>query len=215
MIKPNARILTGVDAEKANDEYPISASLRQKLVYFDNGILWVSDSYKRDREVLAFVDLISRDFKKRFKKVTALVRGKQVSNVVKFKFKGNLWISMTENHPVLINSNGKLVWKEAGKITTNDSVHVLANTCARCGKPTPYFKKYCSHTCLSKDITEKQRSSEEHRQKVSTKNRLSMYQQYENGERIGKEITKKANEKTRQLLSKSGEARHRWRKFLL
>lgn len=69
MIKPNDKILTGVDADKANDEYPISDSLRQKLVYFENGILWVSDSYKRDREVLAFVDLISRDYKKRFKKV--------------------------------------------------------------------------------------------------------------------------------------------------
>jgi len=63
--------------------------------------------------------------KKRFKKVTALVRGKQICEVVKFKFKGSHTLSMTANHPVLVTTDGKQIWKEAGKITVKDTVFLL------------------------------------------------------------------------------------------
>ena len=138
--------------------------------------------------------------KHRFKKVTQLIRNKQICDVVKFKFKGDLHLSMTENHPILIKKYGIEKWIKAKEITTKDKVFVLANTCKRCGKEIPYFRKYCSRTCLSKDITDKQWSDETHRKNISKKTSKQLIREYELGIRDKNKITKNANEKTRKLI---------------
>lgn len=138
--------------------------------------------------------------KHRFKKVTQLIRGKQISNVVKFKFKGNLWLSMTENHPVLVEEKGIKKWVAAKDITIEHRVFVLANKCKRCGKAIPYFRKYCSQSCLSKDITDRQWANPGHRKLISGKAKAQMKREYVDGTRNKYVITKKANVKTRQLV---------------
>jgi len=139
--------------------------------------------------------------KRRFRKVYALPRHKGKEKVITFKFKGDLVLSMTENHPVLLTSkNGKFSrWVEAGKIKEGDSLRLLGNECKRCKKPIPFFRKYCSRTCLSKDITDIQWNDPKHREIVSTKNSKSMFSQYSSGKRDRYTITKKANERMRQL----------------
>ena len=92
--------------------------------------------------------------KNRFRKVYALPRTpKQKPEVTKFKFKGDLKLSMTSNHQVML-LNGQ--WVEASTLKEGDKLVVLANRCKRCGKLIPYFNKYCSKTCNSLDITDKQ-----------------------------------------------------------
>lgn len=136
--------------------------------------------------------------KRRFRRVYALPRHNEKADVTTLRFKGTLQqISMTSNHPIFMSDGN---WKDAGLCKPGDSVMVLGNVCKRCGKPTPYFKKYCSRTCLSKDITDKQWSDPNHRKIVSKKNRESMIHQYKSGERNGDLITKKAHEKIQQMV---------------
>jgi len=140
--------------------------------------------------------------KKRFKKVYALPRTeKQLPEVVKFTFESGRTLTLTSKHPVLKTKFGnRSRWIEADKIKVGDNLISLGNECARCGKVTAYHKKYCSATCRSKDITEKQWANPEHRRIVSEKNSVANKKQYASGERDRFTITKKANEKTKQMV---------------
>lgn len=140
--------------------------------------------------------------RKRFRKVYALPRHSQDNiNIVTIDFGNGKKFTVTANHPVLVSKQGNSFfrWKEAGKITLTDKIVFLSNECARCGKSTPWHKKYCSRTCLSKDITDKQWANPEHRKNISKKNSISMNEQYASGERDRFEITKEANKKTIQM----------------
>jgi SPP1 gp7 family putative phage head morphogenesis protein len=139
--------------------------------------------------------------KKRFRKVTALIRTPdQKPYVSKFTFESGKTLTITDNHPLLKQpANGeRSQWKEAKEINVGDTLMFLGNKCKRCGKPIPYFKKYCSRSCISKDITDKQWSDPAHRKNISEKNKKSMLYQYRFGLRDKDTITRKANEKTRQ-----------------
>jgi SPP1 gp7 family putative phage head morphogenesis protein len=145
--------------------------------------------------------------KKRFRKVTALIRTPdQLPEVTKFTFDSGKTLTVTDNHPVLrtVKDGKRGRWKDAKDIKVGDHLMFLGNTCKRCGKAIPYFQKYCSHSCNSKDITDKQWADPEHRKNVSEKNRVSMLKQYKYGLRDKDTITKNANEKVRQLV-KDGE----------
>jgi len=144
--------------------------------------------------------------KGRFRKVYALPRNKgykDETEVVRFSVlgMGQGGLSMTANHPVLITKEGCSFsrWKEAGKVKKTDQIQLLASRCKRCETLIPYFKQYCSQSCLSKDITDRQWADPKHRKNVSAKNRISMLKQYATGMRDGKEITKAAHIKTRQM----------------
>ena len=142
--------------------------------------------------------------KKRFKKVYALPRskGQEGTEVITFKFVGGQTVSLTSNHLVLVSTKGNTFsrWKEAGKCTVNDSIMYLANECKRCNELVPYYRTYCSRTCLSKDITDKQWADPKHRENVSKKNSLSNIRQYKSGERDRFATTKAANNKTRAMV---------------
>ncbi len=142
---------------------------------------------------------------KRFQKVYALPRQrKQRPNVVTIGFEGGLKLTITENHLMQIEiCEGKYTrWIKAGNLKIKHKPILLANKCEYCGELTAYFRKYCSRTCLSKHITERQWKNPEHRKSVSEKNRKSMLQQYELGLRDKDTITKNANKKTRELVKK-------------
>ena len=142
--------------------------------------------------------------KNRFRKVYALPRTpKQKPEVTKFKFKGDLQLSMTSNHQVLqIDVNGIENWVQASEIKEGQSLRVLANRCKRCGKLIPYFNTYCSKSCNSLDITDKQWANPEHRKNVSTKNHKSMNEQYALGLRDKDTICLNANKKVKELAAK-------------
>ena len=139
----------------------------------------------------------------RFRKVDALVRQKQNKpDMVKLKFRGDLHLSMTANHPVLVTKPGFSLsrWIEAKYCTPGMYVKVLGNTCKRCGKPIPYFRKYCSRTCLSKDITDKQWSDPNHRKLISRKAHEQLIREYDQGTRDRYKSTQHANQKIRKMV---------------
>ena len=140
--------------------------------------------------------------KYRFRKVTQLIRtAKQSPEVVMFKFKGGLSLSMTIDHPVLISQSENFNrWQVAGKLNKGNTIRVLANECKRCGIKIPYFRKYCSRTCLSLDITDKQWTNSEHRKKMSEKASKQLHREYLLGTRDKFEITQGANNKCRELV---------------
>ena len=140
--------------------------------------------------------------KRRFRKVYALPRHKEKAEVVTLKFSGNRgWLTITTNHPVLVTTKKGSVsrWVKAGNVKEGDYLSLLGNICKRCGKPIPYFRKYCSRTCLSKDITDVQWTNPDHRKLMSKKTTEQLHREYASGIRNGKTITIKAHERTRQM----------------
>lgn len=106
-------------------------------------------------------------------------------------------LSLTPDHPVLISGS----WVAAKDVKPGDNIAFLAGECARCGKPTEFFKKYCSRTCLSLDITDKQWSNPDHRANMSAKTTAQLRREYAAGIRNGQTITQKAHERTREMVA--------------
>jgi SPP1 gp7 family putative phage head morphogenesis protein len=142
--------------------------------------------------------------KGRFRKVTELKHTeKQTPNVTKL-FIGSKHadqtVTITDYHPILVDNE----WKYAKDIKIGDKVNVLAKKCEYTEELIPNWRKTVNRKVSSRLIAENQWKNESHRKNVSEKNRKSMLEQYENGDRNGEEVTKKANQKTRELV-KNGE----------
>jgi SPP1 gp7 family putative phage head morphogenesis protein len=143
--------------------------------------------------------------KGRFRKVTKLyITPKQKPKVIRFFIKGfqNGGLTMTEDHPVLVTQAGITMsrWKSAKDVVETDQILLLASKCARCGISIPYFRKYCSHTCQSLDVTDQQWSDPAHRKNISNKAKIQMLREYSTGQRDPFVITKKANSSTRRMV---------------
>jgi SPP1 gp7 family putative phage head morphogenesis protein len=140
--------------------------------------------------------------KGRFRKVTKLIFAhSQQPEVVKFSLEGLGWrnnLTITEDHPVMIN--GK--WCPAKDIKSGDKILFLSHKCGRkeCQKQIPYFRKYCSFSCRSKEMVPGT-WTDERRKSVSIKNSESNLRQYESGLRDAKKGTAAANIKTRQMVA--------------
>jgi very-short-patch-repair endonuclease len=72
-------------------------------------------------------------------------------------------------------------WVKAEDIQKGDKVRILADECPQCGKRMPFFKKWCSHTCQSRAVTEMQWSDPDHRRNLQKKISQSMNRQYRLG----------------------------------
>ncbi len=135
--------------------------------------------------------------KGRFRKVTKVHQTpQQRPEIVNIQWQGTYQcqaLSLTENHPVLVNGS----WLQAKKIKEGDSVQYLAKPCRRCGRPTAYFREYCSRSCNSKDITDRQWADPEHQKNMSEKATNQMHREYENGVRDPYKITKNAQRQVR------------------
>ncbi len=106
--------------------------------------------------------------------------------------------TVTANHRFLVNDK----WVRAIDLQKGDYVKVLGKKCEICNKiffPNPYTKsqKICSLKCLRK-----RKHSDEDKKKFS----ISMKEQYRKGIRDRHTITKKANDKVREL-AKNGKFR--------
>ncbi|MDA8114401.1 MAG: phage minor head protein [Acidithiobacillus sp.] len=143
--------------------------------------------------------------KNRFRKVYGLPRmAKQTPDVVRFVIKGGKKVTMTANHRLLVTREGwqRPRWKMADQCTLEDKIHLLAGECRRCKKPTPYFNEYCSRTCLSLDITDRQWANPAHRKNMSEKASAQLNREYKLGIRDKDKITKAANTITREMVKK-------------
>jgi len=153
--------------------------------------------------------------KARFRKVTQTHRTpKQTPHAVRVYLDGKdnyqkRRLSLTHEHPILINGE----WKEAKHVRSGDMVSYFADECARCAKPIPFFRKYCSTSCRSKDIAENQWSDPGHRQNMSEKARAQMHREYASGIRDKDKISRKANDQHRQNIKEGTHWRGERDKF--
>jgi SPP1 gp7 family putative phage head morphogenesis protein len=140
--------------------------------------------------------------KGRFRKVTALSRslGERGNKITKIQIrKGSYYnenISITSNHPLLID--GK--WIAAKDVKKGDKIGYLAVMCKNCEKLIPWHLEFCCSSCQNHYSAVNQwKNNEERRKGTSLKASLQMKREYQNGARDPYKITKKANEKSRQL----------------
>ncbi len=167
-----------------------------------DGQVWVYtvDGKKPIRDVELGEQVLTH--KGRFRKVIQLHRTpKQKPAVVRLSVRADKRfevkkLTLTENHPVLING----VWKEAREVVEGDAVQLLAGKCAHCKTPIPFATgKFCSPSCSSIYNTTRQWTKPGLKEKVSAKNRKSMLEQYADGRRDGSTITEAAHAVTRQM----------------
>lgn len=138
--------------------------------------------------------------KRRFRKVTELIRTpKSTVEVIRLHVEGrkcgHTRLTLTADHPVRVSGG----WVHAGCLSVGSNIRFLAGTCKRCGKKIPWYRTYCSGSCCSRDITDRQWSSEKHRLLISKKARRQMRREYDTGIRDGKEITEAAHRVTREM----------------
>ncbi len=113
------------------------------------------------------------------------------------------FITVTPEHPIL-TSNG---WKTASELNKYDRVIVTAKKCVECGDlhPSIYYRKdnkFCSSICSSRHTANIQFKDKEQHKIRSVKASKQMYKEYANGTRDRFKITKGANKKVRELVSK-------------
>ena len=112
------------------------------------------------------------------------------------RYDGN-WkaISVTSNHPVYAERG----WVEAGDLTLQDKVYLLASKCKGCGGDVPWNVTWCCKSCSSRHVAKEQWKDPAMRQAVSTKVRESMLQQYASGKRDSAPSLRKAHATCRQM----------------
>lgn len=126
-----------------------------------------------------------------------------------------LKVTVTPEHPFFINGE----WKSAHAIQVGDRMGALGDRCEVCGRT--YFVRYdryecrtyrtCSYRCHNLRIY--------HNPEAREKVRRTMHEQYANGQRDRSAITKRANERVRELVvagraklqNLTSEERHRGR----
>ncbi|TET41493.1 MAG: DUF559 domain-containing protein [Dehalococcoidia bacterium] len=137
--------------------------------------------------------------KGRFRRVTRLFRSRSYrGRVVMITMKGSSRkFVVTPEHPFLTETG----WKKAIDLKTFDKIMIMATRCKRCKRLTPYYLKYCSRSCNSKDITDRQWSDPEHRKLMSSKISQQMHRQYKLGIRDPQTITKGAHKKIKEIIA--------------
>lgn len=109
-------------------------------------------------------------------------------------------LQVTPEHPFYIKRNNKFQWINAKDIKINDIVKFLTHKCKRCDNLTRIDQTYCSRSCLSKDITDKQWKDDKHRENISKKTSLQLKREYKLGIRDGKKIMEMAHKKIKELV---------------
>ena len=111
-------------------------------------------------------------------------------------------ITVTPEHPIFINSKEII---PASLLKEGNNINLIGKECIECGKIFPMFNKkentkYCSLTCANKATAIEQFKDEKQHTIRSIKANKQMKKEYKNGTRDRFEITKKANEKARDLI---------------
>jgi len=94
--------------------------------------------------------------KDRYRKVLRTFKHKTKKQIVRIRGRGrrkngvSIKVSLTEDHPIMVERNQKKKWILAGQILKSDKIMIFAKKCNRCKKLTPIGNKYCSLSCASK-----------------------------------------------------------------
>lgn len=147
-------------------------------VFTDKGWKWVSKIVPGD---------LVLTHKNRFRKVLRTRNRPYGGQLIKISV-GRKCVVVTPEHPLMVQ--GK--WMKAEEIKKGNLISVMGNYCAWCGKPIPYWQKFCNISCSSKKTTERQWASEEHRANISRKASAQMRREYTNGIRDKEKIVKRA-----------------------
>jgi len=84
--------------------------------------------------------------KQRFREVTKVFVRKHYGTMVSlFSRKGDLSsrITSTDEHPILIERNGKRGWIPARLVKEGDYMFIMSNDCKVCGAPIPHYNTIC------------------------------------------------------------------------
>jgi len=138
----------------------------------------------------------------RFRPVTELLRQYKQTPVVytlNFDVKKNISLTATEEHPVLVKRDGKSHWVPIKDIRVGDSVLLMADRCS-CGELKPYWLKYCRRSCGTSHYGGNWAKDPKKRKAASKRASEQLRREYEKGIRDPYAITRKANEKTRQMI---------------
>ena len=110
----------------------------------------------------------------RFRPVVELHRNRAAAGVVQLRA-GPHALSVTEDHPVLINGQ----WIPAREAKVGDHFQMMSTPCETCGKPMPWTpgtsRRYCNQFCQWKNP--------EHRKLISAKTSAQLVRQYADGTR--------------------------------
>lgn len=82
----------------------------------------------------------------RLRHVKKVLKHKSSEKLIKLQFgRRNQFetISATENHPILIERNGKKEWMAINRVRVGDLVFILSNICKHCGNKIPYYNVFC------------------------------------------------------------------------
>jgi hypothetical protein len=138
--------------------------------------------------------------KNRFRKVLKTNKSNYEGNIIKI-FVGEKSVVVTPEHPFL---NDKNIWVQAKDLRAHDKIKFMASFCSTCGKEIPYYNKYCSISCSSKETAKKQWKEEKHRKNISEKTSLQLKREYKNGIRDKIKITEKARNKCKEKYGVGG-----------
>lgn len=168
-------------------------------------LIFTAEGYKSIKDIQVG-DLVLTH-KGRFRRVD-YIRPHEVlpegSDVVQFTVRAlerakarKLMVTVTPEHPFLINGD----WKPAHAIKVGDRVQALGDRCEICGRT--YFVRYdryenrtyrtCSYRCHNLRIY--------HNPEAREKVRRTLLEQYSNGKRDPHAITRRANERVRELVA--------------
>jgi len=125
-------------------------------------------------------------------------------------------ITVTPEHPLLTIDG----WREAKDIDDSDELIVMAKICKTCNEHYPVLgnfdndKGFCSLSCAN-SYTAKEQFKDEHQHKIRSDNaRIQMIKEYRDGVRDRYDITKKANEKVREIGQPKLKGKPSWNKGL-
>lgn len=102
-------------------------------------------------------------------------------------------VTVTGNHPILIDSDEGPTWKYAKDLLDDDQVFMVSKPCEGCGKRIPEAsdRVTCSKRCMV-DRVHEQRDTPEWRKKLSKSASEQLKREYADGTRDPHEITKPA-----------------------
>ena len=94
---------------------------------------------------------------------------KQLPDVVRLYVTKEHYLTMTSEHPVLIDGN----WIPAKDISKGQTIHILASVCEQCGEGVPYFKRFCDKVCSGRYVSDRDNWGDE-QQKEDLNNRIGI-----------------------------------------
>jgi very-short-patch-repair endonuclease len=161
-VNANVEVLT------AGDSFVCVMGYSSKILT-ENGLKNIRDIQVGD------LVLTHRD---RYKKVIKIWCRKTDEEIINISLKGmynrnERMVSVTSNHPMLVNRKGYSLWVKAGELKQDDSIYYFARKCPVCEKKMPIGTKFCSPQCSIKFGNKKRWEDPEQHIRLSERSKRS------------------------------------------